>query len=103
MTIELTNDDTGDFDLAQELANFRLDDSDIALERMVAKAKVASNPFFVGEDPIDSAMSSWQQPVHVEAGALPENQTFDITTHPEFADFGVEDIHVSDVDFSAFQ
>ncbi len=102
MALELTNIDDGDFDLAQELANFRLDDSDIALERMVAKSK-ASNPFFVGEDPIDTVTSSWQQPVHAEADATPDHQVFDITTHPEFADFGVEDIHVSDVDLSGLQ
>jgi uncharacterized hydantoinase/oxoprolinase family protein len=99
MTIEVINEPN---DIAEAVASFMMDDGDIAVERFV-NSQAATNPFFVGEQPMDTAASNWMAAVTFDASAF-HDQTFEVIEHDTDAmHFAVEDIQATDLDLSGLQ
>jgi hypothetical protein len=96
MTIEVINEQN---DITEAIASFMVDDGDIAVERFVSP-QGSSNPFFVGEQSMDTAASKWMASVTFDASEF-HDQTFEIIAHDTDAmHFAVEDIQATDLDLS---
>jgi hypothetical protein len=96
MTIEVINEQN---DMAEAIASFMMDDGDIAVERF-GSPQALSNPFFVGDQPMDTAASNWVAAVTFDATEF-HDQTFEVIEHDTDAvHFAVEDIQTTDLDLS---
>jgi hypothetical protein len=100
MTTESINEQ---YDIAEALAFAMNDDGDIAVERFLSPTQTLSNPFFVNDQPMDTAASSWMAAVTFDASQF-HDQNFELTEHHDEANhFATEDITLTDVDLSGMQ